>query len=264
MPALTAPDTSVPSVTAADIRSVFLGLNPRKVMGLDGVPGRALGSCTDQLAEVFTNIFNPFHLQAKVGTCFKKTTISQSTADAISPALHSSLQHLDNKDTYVRFLLIDYAIIPSRLISKLHDIGLGSAVYNWIFTFLTNRPQSVRIVGQISNNNKSIYGREIEGLVTWCNENNLSLKVGKTKELIIDFRKKGGEQAPIYINDVEVERVESIKFLRVSITDNLSWTSHVDVTVKKAQQLLFFLMWLRKFGMSIRTLTNFYRCIESI
>eukprot|EP00061_Rhincodon_typus_P007878 g30001.t1 len=35
--------------------------------------------------------------------------------------------------------------------------------------------------------------------------------------------------------------------------------------VKKAQQRLFFLRQLRKFGTSIRSLTNFYRCtIESI
>eukprot|EP00061_Rhincodon_typus_P012573 g38394.t1 len=32
-----------------------------------------------------------------------------STADAISLALHSSLEHLDNKDTYVRLHLIDYS-----------------------------------------------------------------------------------------------------------------------------------------------------------
>eukprot|EP00061_Rhincodon_typus_P005989 g26152.t1 len=81
--------------------------------------------------------------------------------------------------------------------------------------------------------------------------------------MIIDFRKKGREHAPIY--GTEVERVESIKFLRVTITDNLSWTSHVDAMVKKAQQHLFFLRWLRKFGMSVRTLTNFHRYnIESI
>eukprot|EP00061_Rhincodon_typus_P006974 g28163.t1 len=54
----------------------------------------------------------------------------------------------------------------------------------------------------------------------------------KTTELIIDFRKKGGEYAPIYINGTEVKRVESSKFLGVTITD-LSWTSHVDVMVKK-------------------------------
>eukprot|EP00061_Rhincodon_typus_P016219 g44316.t1 len=63
----------------------------------------------------------------------------------------------------------------------------------------------------------------------------------------------------------EVERVNSIKFLGMTITNNPSWTSHVDVTIKKAQQCLFFLRRLRKFSMSIKTLTNLYRCtIESI
>eukprot|EP00061_Rhincodon_typus_P007903 g30043.t1 len=82
---------------------------------------------------------------------------------------------------------------------------------------------------------------------------------------MIDFRKKGGEHALIDINGTEFERVKSIKFLGVTITDNLPWTSHVDATVKKAQQRLFFLRQLRKFGMSIRTLTNFYRyTIETI
>eukprot|EP00061_Rhincodon_typus_P005866 g25891.t1 len=73
------------------------------------------------------------------------------------------------------------------------------------------------------------YRKEIEGLVMWYNENNLSLNVSKTKELIIDVRNKGGR----HINGAYVERVESVKFLGVTITDNLSWTSHVDVTVKK-------------------------------
>eukprot|EP00061_Rhincodon_typus_P001080 g13662.t1 len=115
----------------------------------------------------------------------------------------------------------------------------------------------ITIVGQISNIDKSKYRREIEGLVTRCSENNLSLNISETKELIIDFRKKGGEHAPIYINGTEVERVESVKFLRVTITNDLSWTSHVNVMVRKTQQHLFFLRRLRKFGMSIRTLTNF-------
>eukprot|EP00061_Rhincodon_typus_P004836 g23531.t1 len=87
----------------------------------------------------------------------------------------------------------------------------------------------------------------------------------KTKELIIDIRKKEQEHDSIFINEVEVERVESVKFLGVTITDNLSWTSHVDVMVKKAQQRFFFLRRLRKFGMFTRILTNCYRCtIENI
>eukprot|EP00061_Rhincodon_typus_P017104 g45658.t1 len=96
-------------------------------------------------------------------------------------------------------------------------------------------------MGQPSNNDESKYGREIESSVTWCSENNLSINVSKTKELIIYFRKNEGEHAPIYINGTEVERVESVKFLGVMITDDLSWTSHVDATDKKAQQRLFLL-----------------------
>eukprot|EP00061_Rhincodon_typus_P007941 g30117.t1 len=74
-PASTAPGTPAPSVTVADVRSVFLGVNAKKATGLDGVPGRALRSCADQLAEVFTNIFNLSLPQAEVPMCFKKTTI---------------------------------------------------------------------------------------------------------------------------------------------------------------------------------------------
>eukprot|EP00061_Rhincodon_typus_P014455 g41480.t1 len=47
----------------------------------------------------------------------------------------------------------------------------------------------------------------------------------KTKELIIDFRKKGGGHALICINGAEMERFESVKFREVTITNNLSWTS---------------------------------------
>eukprot|EP00061_Rhincodon_typus_P007707 g29678.t1 len=91
----------------------------------------------------------------------------------------------------------------------------------------------------------------------WCNENNLSLNICKTKELIIESRKKGGEYGPIYINETEVERLKSIKFIRVTMTNDVSWTSHVNATVKQAQRCLFFLRWLRKFAMFIRSLNNF-------
>eukprot|EP00061_Rhincodon_typus_P008872 g31877.t1 len=82
------------------------------------------------------------------------------------------------------------------------------------------------------------------------------------KELVIDFRKPGGGHAPICNNGAEVELVE---ILGVMITNNLSWSIHVDEMVKKVQQCLYFLRRLRKFGMSAGTLTNFQRgTIESI
>ena len=62
-----------------------------------------------------------------------------------------------------------------------------------------------------------------------------------------------------------MERVESFKFLGINITDKLKWSTHTDSVVKKAQQRLFNLRMLKKFGLSPKSLTNFYRCtIERI
>eukprot|EP00061_Rhincodon_typus_P008959 g32037.t1 len=72
----TAPDAPVPSITTLDITSIFLGVNPRKAIGPDGVPGRALRFCVNQLAEVLTDIFNLSLLQAKDHTYFKKSAIN--------------------------------------------------------------------------------------------------------------------------------------------------------------------------------------------
>ena len=77
----------------------------------------------------------------------------------------------------------------------------------------------------------------------------------------MDFRKQQRE----HIDGTVVEKVESFNFLGIHMTDKLKWSTHTASVVKKAQQRLFNLRRLRKFGLSLKTLTNFYRCaIESI
>lgn len=69
----------------------------------------------------------------------------------------------------------------------------------------------------------------------WCQDNNLSLNVNKTKEMIVDPR-------------VRKEQHSALVKL-----------------VKKSHQHLHSLKRLKKFGMSRQTLSNFYRCaIKSI
>ena len=68
----------------------------------------------------------------------------------------------------------------------------------------------------------------------WCQDNNLSLNVSKTKELIVDYRKRWAEQAPINIEGAVVEQAESFKFLGVHITNKLSWSKHTKPVVKRA------------------------------
>ena len=46
------------SFTAANMSKTFKRVNPRKAAGPDGIPIRVLRACADQLAGVFTDIFN--------------------------------------------------------------------------------------------------------------------------------------------------------------------------------------------------------------
>lgn len=191
------------TLSTSDVYSTLCKVNARKAAGPDGIPGRVLKACAEQLAEVFTDIFNLSLAQTTVPTIFKTSTIvpvpkhstasvsndfrpvaltpiiakcfeklvashlksclpatldpfqfayrhNRSTEDAISTALHSALTHLDSQNTHVRMLFIDFSsafntVIPSKLISKLSQLGISTPICNWILDFLTNRPQSVKL-----------------------------------------------------------------------------------------------------------------------
>ena len=62
-----------------------------------------------------------------------------------------------------------------------------------------------------------------------------------------------------------VKRVESCKFLGITISQDLKWVGHTTALLKKAQQRMFFLRQLRKHRLSRAMMTQFYTAIiESI
>ncbi len=247
---------------------------------------------------------------------------NRSMDDAISTTLHLALTHLENKDSYVRMLFIDFSsafntIIPQQLINKLNLLGLNNSLCNWILDFLTGRPQSVRVghntsstttlstgapqgcvlspllftllthdctakfssnhiikfaddttvVGLISNNDETHYREEVAQLAEWCGANNLSLNVEKTKEVVMDFRRRNSTDPPppLTIDSSTVERVSSTKFLGVHITEDLTWTTKTMSLSKKAQQRLHFLRRRKRASLPPPILTTFYRgTIESV
>uniref|UniRef100_A0A8B9RC03 Alkylated DNA repair protein AlkB homologue 8 N-terminal domain-containing protein n=1 Tax=Astyanax mexicanus TaxID=7994 RepID=A0A8B9RC03_ASTMX len=121
------------------------------------------------------------------------------------------------------------------------------------------------VIGRITGGDEAAYRSEVTRLVLWCEDNNLALNTVKTKELIVDMRKGRRPHQPLFIRELEVERVSSFKYLGVHISQDLTWTINTTQLVKKAQQRLYFLRRLRKFGMSPKILNNFYSCvIESL
>src|SRR4029434_7277635 len=107
------------------------------------------------------NDFRPVALTPTIMKCFERLVLAhlksclpptldplqfaysqnRSTEDVISTALHSALSHLDNSNTYARLLFIDFSsafntIIPSKLITKLSDLGINTSLSNWILDFL--------------------------------------------------------------------------------------------------------------------------------
>ncbi|KAI4873818.1 hypothetical protein NFI96_001419 [Prochilodus magdalenae] len=122
------------------------------------------------------------------------------------------------------------------------------------------------VIGLITGGDETAYRREVAELVDWCDHNNLSLNTDKTKEMIVDPRRRRRElHTPLFIGGTEVERVKTFKFLGVHISEDLTWSHNTHYIVRKSQQRLYFLRRLRKFGMSAQILSNFYRStIESV
>ena len=203
--------------------------------GLDNIPGQAIRTCANELADVVTSIFNFSLIQSTIPSCYKTTTIvcvcervmlayfqstmpdtldplqyayrsNRSTSDAVAAALLYSLSYLENKNSNIRMTLVDYSyafntVIPHKLTHKLSALSLNPTLCDWLMDFLTGRPHSVRIGHRISANiitnvgspQGCILSPTLYTLFThdcWCVDNNLSLNTDKTKEMIVNMRKK--------------------------------------------------------------------------
>uniref|UniRef100_A0A3B1IGL0 Reverse transcriptase domain-containing protein n=1 Tax=Astyanax mexicanus TaxID=7994 RepID=A0A3B1IGL0_ASTMX len=245
---------------------------------------------------------------------------NRSVDDAVNMGLHFILQHLDRPRTYVRILFLDFSsafntIIPEILIAKLSQLTISPAICQWIFSFLTDRRQHVRlkddtsgvrttntgapqgcvlspllfslytndctsndptvkllkfaddttIIGLIQDGDESAYRQEVDKLVLWCSQHNLELNTLKTVEMVVDFRKHPKVLHPVIISNSPVSNVDSYKFLGSIISRDLKWELNINAILKKAQQRMYFLRQLRKYGLPQELLATFYTAaIESI
>ena len=121
------------------------------------------------------------------------------------------------------------------------------------------------VVGLISRSEEKDYRNEVDQVISWCTENHLVLNASKTKELIIDFRKRPTCHYPVFICGTSVYITDKYKYLGVTIDDKLKWSDNVNLLHGKGQQRLYFLRRLKSFQVDRELLSLFYRSvIESV
>ncbi len=85
-------DNHVITVSEDEVRRALKRVNVRKAAGPDGITGRVLRSCADQLAGLFTSIFNESLATSVVPTSFKKSIINKpSCLNDYSPVALTSI-----------------------------------------------------------------------------------------------------------------------------------------------------------------------------
>ncbi|KAK3543884.1 hypothetical protein QTP70_030263 [Hemibagrus guttatus] len=167
-------------ISEDDVHQIFLKQKRRKAPGPDGITPACLKTCADQLAFIFSQIFNRSLELCEVPAFFKRSTIipipkkpkitgiNDYRSDALMcvvmksferlvlaylkniTGLHFIQQHLDKSGTYVRLLFVDFSlafntIIPTLLQTKLTQLSVPSSICQWITSFLTDRHQLVKL-----------------------------------------------------------------------------------------------------------------------
>ena len=122
------------------------------------------------------------------------------------------------------------------------------------------------IIGKVSNDDCRDYLLQVDCFVEWCKINYLELNVKKTKEMIIDFRKKNiSIPDTIKIGDENIERVNQYKYLGYMIDDQLKGSCNTDMVTKKCNQRLHFLRILNNLHIDKVIISLFYKStLESI
>ncbi|KAK3560772.1 hypothetical protein QTP86_019205, partial [Hemibagrus guttatus] len=176
-----------------DMCQVFKKQKTRKAPGPEDVSPACLKVCTDQLAPIFTQIFNRSLVQCEVPRCFKRSTIIPvpkkpqiSGLNDYRPVALTSVVMKSFERLVLAYLkditgpLLDphqFAYQTNRLQlglqhhyplhllqTKLMEISVPTLICQWITNFLTDRQQQVRL-GKLTSGSLTISTGAPQGCV---------------------------------------------------------------------------------------------------
>ena len=105
----------------------------------------------------------------------------------------------------------------------------------------------------------------VDRVIQWSDENRVQLHPDKCKELRITFSKNPSVLDPLIVNGKEVETVDNVKLLGVTMSSDLTWNAHIEEVIKKANKRLYFLVQLKRAKVPLKELVLFYTtCVQSV
>ena len=114
---------------------------------------------------------------------------------------------------------------PLLFLLYINDIVNVSPI---LFTILYADDSNLFLTGKSITTLIDIMNRELSKIIEWLHSNKLSLNVSKTQYMIFGSKKNTTNMhKSVTINNIVLNKVETIKFLGVIIDSKLTWSNHI-------------------------------------
>ena len=109
-------------------------------------------------------------------------------------------------------------------------------------------------------NSISLMQESVDIAAEWTKNNGMKINSEKSKEIIISYThgNLGNEVPNILIEGKFVERVDHVKLMGITLSNDLTWKRHVDNIVKKAGKRIYMLYQLKRAGVNQADLVTIY------
>ena len=152
----------------------------------------------------------------------------------------------------------------------------GTKLGPWLFVLMINnlRPSGsdawkyvydTMLAEVVPRGGQSAMQETLSAVEDWSNTNKLQLNADKCKQLRIDFKRLKEQFDALNVNSKELEQVDSVKVLGVTISNTLKWNCHVSELIKKANKQMYFLPLLKCAKVPTSDIFSFYTtCIRPV